>query len=63
MNQFRGTIYMTTPEIISDILDSDDDPPLTKKSSYRRWLASLDESELKEYYELVVAEHPKTNAG
>ncbi|HTX22295.1 MAG TPA: hypothetical protein VMD27_10635 [Candidatus Aquilonibacter sp.] len=44
-------------EIIEDIIKRDDDPPLYKRA-YPKWLKSLTDPELEEYYELVKLEHP-----
>lgn len=44
-------------QIINDIIERDDDPPLTGPG-YRLWLESLTRTELSEYYELVKLEHP-----
>ena len=44
-------------KIINDIIRRDDDPPIYKRA-YPKWLHSLSDLELGEYYELVRFYHP-----
>ncbi len=46
-------------KIIKDIIERDDDPPMTRKP-YRAWLEFLSADDLVEYHGIVKKCHPKT---